>query len=391
MAGERVLVVDDEGQIRKLVQTFLTKHGYVVTTANDGYEALKEIKREKPHILITDVQMPNLNGLELTRRLRQEAATARLPVIMLSAKKQSDDILAGYAQGADEYVAKPVELAVLALKIDLILRRGREADGSGAAAGAAPGAPAPAKKGRVCVLLHGKGGVGTTTLAVNGAFSLASTMIYRVAILDLSLEFGNAGMLMDMKPQQTLADLADVRIGDMSDDLFELFVAHHATGVRLVTGSERPEHAELVTVPAVHHAIDRLKATSDYVLVDTAATFTQHTLAAMDSADLLAVVTSARLASLKSANDLFSVIAKLGMPKERTLLVLNRITPGGVQTDQVTRFFGRKPDVIIPYTPPFDDAADEGKPLVASTPSNAGALSIRDLAAQITVAAPVMH
>jgi len=111
----------------------------------------------------------------------------------------------------------------------------------------------------------------------------------------------------------------------------------------------------------------------------------------MDSADLLAVVTSARLASLKSANDLFSVIAKLGMPKERTLLVLNRITAGGLQTDQVTRFFGRKPDVIIPYTPPFDDAADEGKPLVASTPSNAGALSIRDLAAQITVAAPVKH
>src|SRR4029077_4935435 len=179
MAGERVLVVDDEAQIRKLVQTFLTKHGYVVTTANDGYEALKEIKREKPHILITDVQMPNLNGLELTRRLRQEAATARLPVIMLSAKKQSDDILAGYAQGADEYVAKPVELAVLALKIDLILRRGREADASGPAAGATAGAPAPKKKGRVCVLLHGKGGVGTTTLAVNGAFSLASTMIYR--------------------------------------------------------------------------------------------------------------------------------------------------------------------------------------------------------------------
>src|SRR5438094_1448851 len=126
MAGERVLFVDDEGQIRKLVQTFLTKHGYVVATANDGFEALREIKRQKPHLVITDVGMPNLNGLELCRRLRSEAATARLPIIMLSAKKQADDILAGYAQGADEYVAKPVELAVLAAKIDLLLRRGRE-------------------------------------------------------------------------------------------------------------------------------------------------------------------------------------------------------------------------------------------------------------------------
>lgn len=383
MAGERVLFVDDEGQIRKLVQTFLTKHGYVVTTATDGYEALRELKRERPHIVITDVAMPNLNGLELCRRIRSEAATARLPVIMLSAKKQADDILAGYAQGADEYVAKPVELSVLAAKIDLLLRRGREN-------AATAGGPAVAR-GRVVVLLHGKGGVGATTMAVNGALALASTMIYRVAVLDLSLEFANAAMLMDLKPQQTLSDLSSVRIEDMSDDLFDLFVARHESGVRVVTGADRPELAELVTIPAVHHAIDRLRATSDYVLVDTAATFSQYTLAAIDSADVLAVVTSAHLASLKSANDLFSVIDKLRIPKERTLLVLNRITASGLQTDQVTRFFGRKPDVIIPFTAPFDDAADAGKPLVASSPSNSGAMSVRDLAAQITVNAPVTH
>jgi pilus assembly protein CpaE len=243
----------------------------------------------------------------------------------------------------------------------------------------------------VCVMLHGKGGVGATTMAVNTAVALASTMIYRVAVLDLSLEFANAAMLMDLQPQQTLADLSSVRIEDMSDDLFELFVARHESGVRLVTGAERPEHAELVTIPAVHHAIDRLKASADYVLVDTAATFTQHTLAAIDSADVLAVVTSARLASLKSAKDLLSVIDKLSIPQERTLLLLNRITAAGLQTDQVTRFFGRKPDVIIPFSAPFDDAADEGKPLVASSPSNVGAMSVRELAAQITVMAPVTH
>jgi len=381
VAGERVLFVDDEGQIRKLVETFLTRHGYVVTTATDGYEAIKEIKRQRPHILITDVQMPNLNGLELPRRLRAEAATARLPVIMLSAKKQADDILAGYAQGADEYVAKPVELAVLAAKVDLLLRRGREADGTATAA-ALP-------KGRVCVLLHGKGGVGATTIAVNTALALASTMIYRVSVLDLSLEFGNAGMLMDQKPNRTLADLSDVRIEDMGDDLFDLFIATHSSGVRLVTGADRPELAELVTVPAVHHSIDRLKAISDYVLVDTAATFTQHTLAAIDSADALVIITAAHLASLKATNDLLSVIAKLSIPDENTLLVLNQTTAGGLHPDQAMRFFGRKPDVVMPFTPQFDVAADEGKPLVATAPANPGAVSMRDLAAQITVKAPV--
>ena len=383
MAGERILFVDDEGQIRKLVQTFLQKHGYVVATANDGYEALRAVRKELPHLVITDVSMPNLNGLELTRRLRSEAATARLPIIMLSARKQADDILAGYAQGADEYIAKPVELAVLSAKVELLLRRSREAAG--------PEAAAEARRGRVCVFLHGKGGVGTTTLAVNGAIALASTMIYRVSMLDLNLEFAGCAMLLDLKPPRTLADLAEVRIADMSDDLFDLFVAAHPSGVRLVTGADRPETAELCTVPAVHHALDRLRAASDYVLVDCPANFSQHTLAAIDAADVIAVVTTPHLASMKAALDVIRVLEKLEVPKERILFVLNRTTPSGVAVEQVTRFFGRKPEVIVPHTPPFEDAADEGKPLVIGAPQNVGSVVMRDLAAQITVAAPVRH
>ncbi len=382
MAGERVLFVDDEGQIRKLVQTYLQKHGYVVTTAEDGYEALREIRKQRPHLLITDVSMPNLNGLELCRRLRSEAATARLPIIMLSARKQSDDILAGYAQGADEYVAKPVELAVLSAKVELLLRRSHDQPTE---------AGATTARGRIIAFLHGKGGVGTTTLAVNGAIALASTMIYRVTLLDLALEFANCGMLMDLKPPRTLADLADVLISDMSEDLFDLFVASHSSGVRLVTGAESPELAELVTVPAVHHALERLRATSDYVLVDCAASFTQHTLAAIDAADVIIVVTTPHLASMKAALDIMRVLDKLKVPKERILLGLNRTTASGLAVEQVTRFFGHKPEVVIPFTPPFDDAADEGKPLVLTAPQNVGSVVMRDLAAQITVAAPVKH
>ena len=67
MAGERILFVDDEEQIRKLLSTWLTRHGYAVTVANDGWEALKAIRANAPDLVITDVNMPNMNGLELTR------------------------------------------------------------------------------------------------------------------------------------------------------------------------------------------------------------------------------------------------------------------------------------------------------------------------------------
>src|SRR5919198_3953114 len=118
-----ILFVDDEEQIRKLLSTYLTRQGYEVTLANDGYEGLKAVRSRMPDLIITDVSMPNMNGFELTRRLRADHKTARLPIVMLSARKQADDVLTGYAEGADEYVAKPIEMSVLAAKIDVLLRR----------------------------------------------------------------------------------------------------------------------------------------------------------------------------------------------------------------------------------------------------------------------------
>ena len=125
MAGEKILLVDDEEQIRKLVSTYLTRQGYDVATATDGYEALKAVRMKAPDLVITDVMMPNMNGFELTRRLRADYRTARIPILMLSARKEADDILTGYSEGADEYIAKPVEMAVLAAKIDVLIKRMR--------------------------------------------------------------------------------------------------------------------------------------------------------------------------------------------------------------------------------------------------------------------------
>src|SRR2546423_12067746 len=130
--GERILFVDDEEQIRKLLSTCLTRHGYEVRVANDGWEALKAIRATAPDLVITDVNMPNMNGLELTRRMRADHRTARIPVIMLSARKQADDVLTGYAEGADEYVPKPVEMAVLEAKIEVLIKRFPTTKGDGA-------------------------------------------------------------------------------------------------------------------------------------------------------------------------------------------------------------------------------------------------------------------
>jgi DNA-binding response OmpR family regulator len=376
--GERILFVDDEEQIRKLLSTWLARHGYEVTVANDGWEALKAIRTKAPDLVITDVNMPNMNGLELTRRLRADHRTARIPVIMLSARKQADDVLTGYAEGADEYIPKPVEMAVLAAKVEVLIRR----------FAATPGEAVAKRGGNVVLFVHGKGGVGCTTLAVNAAVALAATTIYRVTLLDLSLEFGNAPMLMNLNSNRTLADLAENAHEQLDEATFLTYLEQDRSGVRVLAGCDVPERAELVTIPAVQQAIDQLQKQSDYVVIDAPASFSQQVLAALDVADAAVIVTSPHLPSLKATKQALEVLEKLSYPVERTVLVVNRTSAAGVEMDHIARFFNRKPDVVVPYTEASNDAADRGRPLAVLHPDSAASKVIRDLAARIAVAAP---
>ncbi len=377
MSPARILFVDDEEQIRKLLATYLGRQGYEVSLATDGHEALTSIRARMPDLVITDVNMPNMNGFELARRLRADHRTARLPILMLSARKQADDILTGYAEGADEYVAKPIEMSVLAAKIDVLLKRVKAMAGETVKRG-----------GRVLLFAHGKGGAGATTLAVNAAVALAETKLYRVGLLDLNLEFGNAHMHLDLKPARSLAHLASFDPAQLDDATFAPLLVQDRSGVQLVIGATAPEDAELVTVSLVQHGLDRLRAAMDYVIVDTAPTFSQQLLAALDASDGIAIVAEPHLASLAAAKQWREVLDKLSYPAERILLVLNRTTQDGLETDQVSRFLNRRPDVVVPFTPVFDEAADRGRPLVVLHPENAAAKVMRDLAAQLTVLAP---
>ena len=369
--ASRILVVDDEPQVRKLLETYLNRAGFEVRSAVDGLDALEMVREEVPDLVITDVTMPNLNGLELTRRLRTSHKTARVPILMLSALKQEHDVLAGYAQGADDYVGKPVELTILRAKIDLLLRRSQSG-----------GPSVGGTVGEVIGFMHGKGGVGATTLAVNAALAMMVRSPDRVGLLDLNVTFSDSHLLLDLRSLHPLTRLAELH-GDIDDETFERFVTHHSSGVRVVVANIIPEEAEWVSVPAAQLALDRLRKRSDYVVVDLPANFTEQTLAAIDIAGLLCIVTTPHLPSMKAARDGMAVLTKINFPAEKTRIVLNQATPGGLSVDQVSAFFRRPPDAVIGYSELFDPAADSGKPVILSHPSSSAASDIRKLAQMI--------
>lgn len=120
MAGKKVLMVDDDAKTVELVRLYLDRHGYRVLTAYDGAEALRVARESRPDIIILDLMLPDIDGLEVCRRLRRESD---VPIIMLTARTTDSDKLIGLDLGADDYVTKPFSPRELVARVRAVLRR----------------------------------------------------------------------------------------------------------------------------------------------------------------------------------------------------------------------------------------------------------------------------
>lgn len=118
-----VLLVDDDPVILKLLQVNFEMEGYHVVTASDGVEGLARCHETNPAIVLCDIMMPNMDGLEVTRRLKGDPATKDIPIVLLSAKAQAGDVQAGIDAGANEYLTKPFDPLELLDRVADILNR----------------------------------------------------------------------------------------------------------------------------------------------------------------------------------------------------------------------------------------------------------------------------
>ena len=123
MAKERILIVDDEEDILELVRFHLAREGYQVTLAPTGEEALKKAKREAFDLIVLDLMLPGLDGLDVAKALKADAKTQAVPIIMLTAKGEDADVVTGLEIGAEDYITKPFSPRVLTARVKAVLRR----------------------------------------------------------------------------------------------------------------------------------------------------------------------------------------------------------------------------------------------------------------------------
>ncbi len=130
MGKEHILVVDDEEDILELIRFHLEREGFRVTSAETGEKALAIVRSSSPDLVVLDLMLPGIDGLEVARLMKVEASTRGLPIVMLTAKGEEADVVTGLELGADDYITKPFSPRVLLARIKAVLRRGVR-DGTG--------------------------------------------------------------------------------------------------------------------------------------------------------------------------------------------------------------------------------------------------------------------
>jgi phosphate regulon transcriptional regulator PhoB len=124
MPGIKILVIEDEADIQEVIAYNLRREGYEVVTCDDGAEGFDMARHETPSLLLLDLMLPGMDGIEICRRLRQDPITSNIPIIMVTAKGEESDVVIGLGVGADDYVVKPFSPRELVARVRAVLRRG---------------------------------------------------------------------------------------------------------------------------------------------------------------------------------------------------------------------------------------------------------------------------
>jgi len=369
----KLLVVDDEPSVRKLLKRFFEARGYVVAVADNGLMGWTATRDEAPDLVVSDVAMPEMDGYELVRTIRRNPATAAIPVILLSAHSEANELVAGYESGADDYVTKPVDMEVLGLKIDALLRRAR----------ASGGGVAPPTTGKLITVSAAKGGVGTTTLAANLAVLLGRRS-ETVCCYDLNLEHGDLPVMFDLQPKMTIGDAVRDMLtqeGFQWDD----YLVRHSSGAKVLAAPLKPHDASAVTEDLVTQVTGKLRDLHDYVIADLPPTYSDLALSVYEQSDRLVVITSPELTSLRRTKELLGVLGSLGVPDERVLVVLNRIIEvPAIDARRAEAFLRRPVAVTIPNGGQvFPDSVSTGRPVSLAQPNSPAVVAISDLATML--------
>ena len=351
----RVLIVDDVAETRENVKKLLQFESdvEVIGVARTGKEAIQLSQELDPDVVLMDINMPDMDGIAATEAIHSKHQAVQ--VVILSVQSDQNYMRRAMLAGARDFLTKPPMGDEL---ISAIRRAGEMAKNERSKAARVPVAPVPGltgpmagfggPRGKIVTVYSPKGGTGCTTLAVNLALALNNADT-KVALVDGNLQFGDVAVFVNEQGKNTVLDLAP-RADELDADVVEeVMLKHSASGLNILAAPSRPEYAEKVSSSQFAKTLEFLAQLYAYVIVDTSPTLTDVTLATIDVSDIIILVTTQDIPSIKNSRLFLDLLQNLGIKRDRIMFIMNRFDKKvNITPDRVADNLKQEVALVIP-------------------------------------------
>ncbi len=375
----RVLVIDDDPIYHKIIARGLQPMGYEIEVADNGTTGMEKARTVHPDIIITDVMMPDITGYDVARQLRRESEFAMTPILVLSSQTGLQAKLSSFEAGADDYITKPFEPAELAARLTALLRRAENVKATVAV-------ETVHEEARLVAVHSLRGGTGCSSLAINLAIGFHSLWRLPTILLDLTLVAGQVALMLNSTLKRTWADLAHIPANELDMSALESITNKHESGIAFISAPASPSDAEGITSESVAASIQLFKTHYGYVVADLPHDFSEIALSALDAADLILLLASPDMASIRAAAAALDTYQKLNYPPEKIKIVLNATFPKhGLPKEKIEAALSVPISVTIPYIQDvFVEAINYGRPLVLANSDEPISGLLEDMAFMIS-------
>jgi pilus assembly protein CpaE len=381
----KVLIVDDIPETRDHLTKLLSfEEGIDVSGgAGSGEEAIQMAMELRPDVVVMDINMPGMDGVAAAEIISQRLPSS--PIIMMSVHGEAEQLKRSITAGAREFLVKPFSADEFSTSIRRVYERElSRREQAVAAMPVVPSVPLDAAdlgEHQVIGVFSPKGGAGRTTIATNLALALQKETNGRVCLVDANLQFGDVGVLLNLNPKnRSMMDAVDG--GEPDSEITNSVVIDHSTGIRVLLAPPSPEGADLVTPAYLRTMVDHLRETHDFVVVDLPAALNDHSLAIMDAADQIVVLTALEITTIKNVRLFLEVADQLEYDRSKIRLVVNRSDSAqGIRIADVEASIRRSIDgTIVSDGRLAVLAVNRGVPFVVSHPDGALSRDITKLA-----------
>lgn len=378
--ADRLLIVDDDVDTLRLVGLMLERQGYEIIAASNGEQALRVAKSEIPDLIILDVMMPDMDGYEVARQLRADPSTADIPIIMFTAKSQTEDRVTGIESGADVYLTKPTQPRELFAHIKAMLTRRKKVS--------TPQVTKEPPKGKIIGVMGTRGGMGISTVAINLGVTIKMTTKEDTIVAEYRPGFGGISLDLGYPNPEGLNRLLQKKAGNITTKEVDAELVTHESGVRLLLASPRPKDGLYLQEGATFKAITKeLKYLAKYSILDLGGSLNPIAYNVVPECDVIMIILEPTPLNVRQTHALIEDLYNHGIGEGHLVYVLVNRVRSNLQLGwvQVQDELGKKINAVITPAPELAyQSSVNNIPMVLNQPESITADQFRKLAENLT-------